>query len=438
MKRNGFTLTELLGVIVILSLLMIIVFPSIVNSVKKSSNKIDDLTLELLSNAADLHISNNTNDFIKKKGNKYSISLQELIDEGHLVSPILTADGTDITNNKCIQVTYNNGYNYELKDIGNCDEKVLICELVEKNGTEEYNPGDRYSCEVKSGVKYDFFILSLNKDQNENIESINLIMDGFLASDGTQIKSNEDITRLKNENVEYESAWISTEDYSGEICDPNLEEVKTAAQAENLAVVNYCAKYYANTDKGPITVLKYLQNATSSWEYIANMEYDYTDEGLNYGKIKTEGSKTLLKDKSGNTIKTFNNFKVRLPKYSEINDYLAEGYELSSVHEEGKKDFMTKLPTWITNYIADYSSSEYKTYDECISFGDDVVCSLSGFWLLSSVDSNIDSTQRLVYDVSTEGFLGKSNTVTSSKYYVDVYSGVRPVITLNKNSLYTK
>ena len=39
LKNKAFTLIELLGVIIILALLMIIVFPSIINSVKNSSNK---------------------------------------------------------------------------------------------------------------------------------------------------------------------------------------------------------------------------------------------------------------------------------------------------------------------------------------------------------------------------------------------------------------
>lgn len=145
MKNKGFTLIELLGVIIILALLMIIVFPSIVNSVKNSSNKTDDLTKELIYNAADLFIDEHINDFPKMNGSKYSIDLSVLVDEGLLTGPIkLSGSDLDVTNNKCIQVTYNNGYNYELKDSGTCKEILKYTlpseyqqvEYIESTGTQ--------------------------------------------------------------------------------------------------------------------------------------------------------------------------------------------------------------------------------------------------------------------------------------------------------------
>ena len=63
MKKNGFTLIELLGVIIILSLLVTLVFPSIINSVRNSSENTDEVTLQLIYNAADLYIDNHKNEF---------------------------------------------------------------------------------------------------------------------------------------------------------------------------------------------------------------------------------------------------------------------------------------------------------------------------------------------------------------------------------------
>ena len=125
MKNKGITLIELLGVIIILALLMIIVFPSIVNSVKKSSNKTDDLTKELIYNASDLFVDQHINEFPKMNGSKYIIELSTLVEEGLLTGPIkLSGSDLDVTNNKCIQVTYNEGYTYELKDSGTCKNFV--------------------------------------------------------------------------------------------------------------------------------------------------------------------------------------------------------------------------------------------------------------------------------------------------------------------------
>ena len=120
MKR-GFTLIELLGVIIILSLLVILVFPSIVNSIRNSSEKTDDLTLQLIYNAADLYIKDYKNNFPKINGGKYIVDLEDLVGEGLLISPIkLSESDEDLTSKKCVQVSYNNGFDYELKNDSEC------------------------------------------------------------------------------------------------------------------------------------------------------------------------------------------------------------------------------------------------------------------------------------------------------------------------------
>ena len=121
--KKGFTLIELLGVIVILAILMMLVFPNIVNYVKNSSKKTDDLTIEMIYKSSDIYISNHSNDFPKNNGNKYVISLDKLVSEDLLSSPIKISD-VDITNSKCVQVTYENGYKYELKDNAECIQYI--------------------------------------------------------------------------------------------------------------------------------------------------------------------------------------------------------------------------------------------------------------------------------------------------------------------------
>ena len=123
MKRNGFTLIELLGVIIILALLTILVFPSIVNLVKNSSNKTDALTLDLIYNATELYMSDYKSDYSEKEGFQYAIYLDTLVEEGLLTSPIKLSDSDeDLTEKKCVQVTYQDGFKYELIDNDDCYE----------------------------------------------------------------------------------------------------------------------------------------------------------------------------------------------------------------------------------------------------------------------------------------------------------------------------
>lgn len=142
MKNRGFTLLELLGVIVILALLTTLVFPSVLNAIKKSSDQTDKLSMDLISNAADLYIESHANDFKKRNGSKFIIDMTELIEDGNLPNNIKISDIEDI-NDKCIQVTYmNNDYSYELKNSGNCEmflalpEEYQQVEYIKSTGTQ--------------------------------------------------------------------------------------------------------------------------------------------------------------------------------------------------------------------------------------------------------------------------------------------------------------
>lgn len=116
MEKKGFTLVELLGVIIILTLLVLLVFPNIINSVKSSSTKTNKLTEDLIYRATDLFIEKNNNYFPKLKGNKYVVTLEELVEEGLLKSPIKYDDYDDITSLKCVQIVYNGKFEYNLQD----------------------------------------------------------------------------------------------------------------------------------------------------------------------------------------------------------------------------------------------------------------------------------------------------------------------------------
>ena len=107
MKTRGYTLLELLGVIVILALLTTLVFPSVINSIKKTNDKTDKLALDLVSSSADIYIKNNKDLFPKKNGNKFSIDVETLIDNANLSSKIKLSSGDKIED-KCIQTTYIN------------------------------------------------------------------------------------------------------------------------------------------------------------------------------------------------------------------------------------------------------------------------------------------------------------------------------------------
>lgn len=124
MKANGFTLVEILGVIVILSLIVILAFPSIIENIRKTETEISDATMLLIENATDLYIENNKVDYPLKSGSVYCIELKDLVKGGYLRKPLI-----DTTTKKEIAVDKNSVW-VEIND------DLNKYELIEKKCSE--------------------------------------------------------------------------------------------------------------------------------------------------------------------------------------------------------------------------------------------------------------------------------------------------------------
>lgn len=93
MKKEGFTLVELMGVLVILSLILIISVPAIINNFKKSEGEdIENFKKELYS-AAETYYIENIHRFDFNITPTYKVYISELIDDGYIsgsrVNPIV-------------------------------------------------------------------------------------------------------------------------------------------------------------------------------------------------------------------------------------------------------------------------------------------------------------------------------------------------------------
>ena len=164
-KNKGFTLVELLGVIIILSLIMLLVFPKIVNSIKNSSKNTDKLEEELIYNAAKLYINKYKDNYPKNDGNVYCIAVKDLVDENYLTGPVTFSDGEDISDLKTIEVSYSGGFEYVLKDNSECVEKTNVL-----------NPQGTYLMQVEGALSdYESTFLkgTLKRNQVETVTITN-------------------------------------------------------------------------------------------------------------------------------------------------------------------------------------------------------------------------------------------------------------------------
>ena len=81
MNKKGFTLIEIMGVIVVISLIFLIAIPTILNKVKKGQDTIDESTQNMIISATKDYMSDNINDYPEEIGNVYCIDINDLIDK---------------------------------------------------------------------------------------------------------------------------------------------------------------------------------------------------------------------------------------------------------------------------------------------------------------------------------------------------------------------
>ena len=112
---NGFTLIELMAVIVIISLIALLTFPNIVNQInktKKSNNKmIEDVVIE----QAKKYVNDNKDELTE---DEYCITIDTLIDNDYIKEGI--ADINDIKDNKAVQVNSGDINSYQVVNKDKC------------------------------------------------------------------------------------------------------------------------------------------------------------------------------------------------------------------------------------------------------------------------------------------------------------------------------
>lgn len=114
----GFTLAELLGVIVLLSLLMLLVFPTIINQMKEGKSQISSAVEQLIFNSAGNYIDGNLNQYPVSSNTTYCFTLQQLVDAGEISQELLIDENGKLLDlNKKVEVKVENRQKkYQMND----------------------------------------------------------------------------------------------------------------------------------------------------------------------------------------------------------------------------------------------------------------------------------------------------------------------------------
>lgn len=106
--KKGFTLVEMLAVVVILGLVLIIAIPQIQNEVSNKKSSVQEASLKIIYDAAELYVESDISTFDNTPGKTYCIHIQDLVDRDYLEETITNfEDGTKIELTRAIKVTVN-------------------------------------------------------------------------------------------------------------------------------------------------------------------------------------------------------------------------------------------------------------------------------------------------------------------------------------------
>ena len=119
-KNKGFTLVEVLAVLVVLAVIGAIITTNVFDSLETASNVAYNKQIEELINASKMYINKNPN---LLDNNENVITIQELIDSRLISGNKVINPKTHTQLTGCILVKYeNNKYNYEYTaDENNCN-----------------------------------------------------------------------------------------------------------------------------------------------------------------------------------------------------------------------------------------------------------------------------------------------------------------------------
>lgn len=111
--NKGFTLIELLAVIIVLSLISTLAVPTVINQLAKNKEKTSGVMSEIMNSAVELYLDYHQDKYSMTNGDLYCVKIENLINEGFLVEPVLDPiSGDSYSKNSFIKI--NVGENSDL------------------------------------------------------------------------------------------------------------------------------------------------------------------------------------------------------------------------------------------------------------------------------------------------------------------------------------
>ena len=412
MKKKGFTLVELLAVIIILSLVLVIAVPSVNKYIKQSKEKAYNTQISTIIEAAQAYASANSGLLPRKEEFVVKITLGQLKSSGLIKEEVKNPNDDKYFDDALTIEIKKKGetYNYDIVESTITTRDGEKSPIINLNGSPmvTYNLNATYTELGASATDSDGNAIS-----NIVIDKSNLVM----SAEGIyQVKYTATDTKGISSTV-YRNVYVSNNKYANGTAiyfNPNSNSVCSKAEAtSNTSKSNGCMKWYTFNDDGSSTVNLLLDHNTT-----AKVAWASTGTNAN-GPVEV---KTQLE----NDIASWNGAVKSTAR-------LIEASEIAKI---------TGYPNWNNNryYFHTNSNTEYKgaagtnryawLFDntrECTTYGCNVADSSAGAYWTNTADSGSFNTAFTVYYI---GILSHDNNVANASG-----PGVRPVITVSRDKL---
>lgn len=108
MKKNGFTLIEILAVIIILGVISLIAMPVVTNSLKESKDDLYDVQISNIRESAKTWAADNINTLPTEANESVIVTLKTLQEDGYIDEEIKNPKTNELfsTTGTCVKVSY--------------------------------------------------------------------------------------------------------------------------------------------------------------------------------------------------------------------------------------------------------------------------------------------------------------------------------------------